>query len=112
MRVRADGSTPAEVVALLWASLVDVMGSAAAATLLRRAAKLSRTDGFDVVREGLAYKYVLPPTWSTSSTDAHEALAALLRRLQTVLVDLTGTVVLRRLRADERLAPYFVEAAS
>jgi hypothetical protein len=99
----------AELFDLLWESLADVLGTAATAILLRRAMKeaASRTSWSEplmVARDGLDYKYRLPEAWKQPGNE--EALAALrvvAAELRVLLVELTGSVVLRRLG---RLAPF------
>jgi hypothetical protein len=94
--------SPAETFAVLWSALHDVMGSAATATLLRRAARHAvarapELGGFEVHRVRFEYRYVVPPAWS------HEALGALMSELRPLLVELTGPVVLRRLHGIPEL---------
>lgn len=110
-----DRGTPAEIVDLLWEALSDMMGTAAAATLLRRALISARgrapaLEGFEVVRQGFAYRYVAPDGWNAPSNEARAAVTALFSALHPLLVDLTGSVVLRRLRTIPELAEYFTTA--
>jgi hypothetical protein len=103
-----DAPTAAELFDLLWESLVDVLGTAATATHLRRAiqaaaSKTSWSESVTVARKGLDYEYRLPETWKQS--DNEEALSTLRivgAELRVLLVELTGPVVVRRLG---RLAP-------
>jgi hypothetical protein len=99
--IKTTGSA-AHTFSVLWGALHDVMGSAATATLLRRAAKHASTrapelDGFEVHRVRFEYRYVVPPSWS------YEALGALMSELRPLLVELTGPVVLRRLHGIPEL---------
>jgi hypothetical protein len=93
----------AELFELLWESLADVVGTAAGATLLRRAIKqaVSRTSWSEpviVTRNGLDYEYRLPETWTQAcSEEALGALRVLAAELRMLLVELTGPVVVRRL---------------
>ena len=93
----------AELFELLWGSLADVLGTAAGATLLRRAIKQteSRTSWSEpviVTRKGLDYEYRLPETWTQAcSEEALGALRVLAAELRVLLVELTGPVVVRRL---------------
>ena len=94
----------AELFELLWESLADVLGTAASATLLRRAIKqaVSRTPSWSesiiVTRRGLEYEYRLPETWTQAcSEEALGALRLLAAELRVLLVELTGPVVVRRL---------------
>ena len=73
-----EASSAAELFELLWESLADVLGTAAAATLLRRAIKraashISSAELVIVVRNGPDYEYRLPETWKQPGND--EALA-------------------------------------
>ncbi len=99
----------AELFALLWESLADVLGTAASATLLRRAIKqaASRTAWSEpvvVTKNGLDYEYRLPETWKQpDNNEAVDALRVVAAELRVLLVELTGPVVVRRLG---RLAPF------
>lgn len=99
---RAHGS-PAATVEVLWVALTDVMGNAATATLLRRAAmraaiRAPELGEFSVVRDRFNYRYVVPASWSAASPKGSASLRELLVELRPLLVDLTGPVVLHRLR--------------
>lgn len=109
MRPGDDGAaSAAELFELLWESLADVLGTAAAATLLRRAiaqatARTSWSEPVIVARNGLDYEYRLPETWKQpASEDSLRALRVMAGELRVLLVELTGPVVVRRLG---RLAP-------
>jgi hypothetical protein len=87
---------------VLWEALADVLGTAAAATLVRRAAKRAvlrwpELAGLSITREGLDYRYTLPSAWTDATPDRPEPLCELARELWTLLVDLTGSVVVNRL---------------
>jgi hypothetical protein len=98
----ADRSA-AQTFEVLWSALHDVMGSAATATLMRRAALQAvhaapELDGFDVTRERFEYRYVLPASWSIAAPVAPpRSLDVLMRALRPLLVELTGPVMLKRL---------------
>jgi hypothetical protein len=108
-----DATSPAELFDLLWESLADVLGTAATATLLRRAIKraashTSWSEPVIVVKNGLDYEYRLPETWKQpgneeASGEALGALRLVAAELRVLLVELTGPVVVRRLG---RLAPF------
>jgi len=99
-----DSTSAAELFDLLWESLADVLGTAAAATLLRRAIKRAAAhdpsvEGVIVVRNGPDYEYRLPETWRQPQAN-EEAFGALRRvaiELRMLLIELTGPVVVRRL---------------
>lgn len=98
------GVTPEDAFVALWDALTDVMGAAATATLMRRAmkrahARSSEPDPLVVTRERFEYRYVLPGSWKTESAESMSALRQLARELGPLLTELTGAVVLHRLRA-------------
>ena len=103
-----DVTSAAEVFDVLWESLADVLGTAASATLLRRAikqaaARTAWSEPVTVARNGLDYEYRLPETWKQSGNgEAIGVLRAVAAELRVLLVELTGPVVVRRL---SRLAP-------
>ena len=87
---------------ILWGALADVLGTAAAATLLRRAAQRAalrwpELEALAITRESLEYRYSLPVTWQDPSPGPPRALCELARELCTLLVDLTGSVIVNRL---------------
>ena len=98
-----DATSAAELFDLLWESLADVLGTAATATLVRRALKqvASQTSGSEpviVTRNGLEYEYRVPETWKQpGNEEAIGALRAVAAELRVLLVELTGTVVVARL---------------
>jgi hypothetical protein len=98
-----DAPSAAELFDLLWESLADVLGTAAAATLLRRAIRraASHTAWSEppvVTRNGLEHEYRLPETWKQPGNDeALGALRVVAAELRRLLVELTGPVVVRRL---------------
>jgi len=102
-------TSAAELFDLLWESLADMLGTAATATLLRRAIKqaasqTSWSDPVVVMRNGLDYEYRLPETWKQPGNEkAVGALRVVAAELRVLLVELTGPVVVRRLA---RLAPF------
>ena len=104
-----DGAPAAELFDLLWETLADVLGTAATATLLRRAIKqaasqTSWSEPVIVSRNGLDYQYRLPEAWKEPDNEAAcDAMRAVVAELRGLLVELTGPVVVRRLG---RLAPF------
>ncbi len=95
--------SPAALFALLWEALADLLGTATAATLLRRAARRAALRNpeladFAVVRESLEYRCKLPPSWKEGTGGAPlRALQDLVDELLPLLVELTGPVVVRHL---------------
>jgi hypothetical protein len=103
-----DATSATELFELLWESLADVLGTAATATLLRRAIKRAAAhtswELVIIARKGLDYEYRLPETWQEpDNEEALGALRILAAELRVLLVELTGPVVVRRLG---RLAPF------
>lgn len=101
---RGGDRSAGTVFGILWHALADILGTAAAATLLRRAAQRAMPHwpelaGLSIVREALEYRYTVPPAWEATgaSADPPPALCALARELWPLLIDLTGTVVVNRL---------------
>jgi hypothetical protein len=87
---------------LLWRGLADILGTAAAATLLRRAAQrtLPRCPellALVITRESLEYRYTLPVHWGDAAPKAEGELSELARELWPLLTALTGSVVVQRL---------------
>jgi hypothetical protein len=104
-----DVTSAAEPFDLLWESLADVLGTAASATLLRRAIKraalrIPSSELVTVTRDGLDYTYRFPETWTQpGNEEALRTLRIVAAELRVLLVELTGPVVVRRLA---RLAPF------
>jgi hypothetical protein len=99
-------SSTAELFQLLWNDLVDVLGSSATATLLRRAAKhgVKRQPGLTklvIHRPAFEYEYVVPEHWSTNG---RQELVVLCQTLVPILEELTGRIVVQRLRSIPQLA--------
>jgi hypothetical protein len=92
----------ADLFALLWHALADVLGTAAAATLLRRATlrpamTFPELSALEITRAALEYQYRVPDAWNRAAPEPPAALSALVRELWTLLVELTGPVVVTRL---------------
>jgi hypothetical protein len=92
----------------LWNVLDDVMGGAATATIVRRAVRQATARApdlgeFSITRDGFAYSYILPAAWRDDPVAWLPSLHALAGQLQLLLVELTGPVVVHRLRATPEL---------
>lgn len=91
--------------------MADILGTAATATLLRRAAKRgaarhSVLSGVSIRQEELTYRYVLPSSWEQESNQqALDALRTLALELRPLLIEMTGSVVIRRLAQVAALSP-------
>jgi hypothetical protein len=108
----AERATAARAFEVVWNTLVGVLGTAATATLLRRAARsaaarrpeLPELHGFQVLRDGLDYRFVLPPSWSSEREDCLRTVRHLVREeLRPLLEELTGPVVVRLLERQPEL---------
>jgi hypothetical protein len=108
---KASSCSAAQLFAVVWDTLADVIGTAATATLLRRSARRAQLDGLTVSREGFNYSYRLPADWRDERPESLLALRGLTRELSPQLVELTGPVLLRRLAAvpDLRRCHLFFE---
>ncbi|HEV3189855.1 MAG TPA: hypothetical protein VGY54_05120 [Polyangiaceae bacterium] len=106
----STGLSSAAVFGLLWDALADLLGTAATATLLRRAARRAASRNPElakvaIARENLEYRYTLPTTWNDwtkplSSERPHDTQAALrdlVAELLPLLEELTGPIVVRHL---------------
>jgi hypothetical protein len=100
--------TPADLFGLIWTSLTDTLGTAAAATLVRRATKqvMQTTPDLPSViinRDTVTYAYEVPAIWRRPADPrALASLQALATELGRLLVELTGVIVVRQL---ERIEP-------
>jgi hypothetical protein len=86
----------------IWDTLADVLGEAATAALLRRSAKralarLPELSALQIRRDGFAYRYEVPQSWSEPGGERTTAVQDLARELYPLLVEMTGEVVVRRL---------------
>jgi hypothetical protein len=87
---------------LIWDSVADVLGTTAAATLLRRAAQRAMLRSpelgeFAILRIDTGYTYTLPRALVGKLEHAPVALRELVGELRPLLAELTGQVVVRRI---------------
>jgi hypothetical protein len=87
---------------LLWTALSDVLGTAATATLLRRACKRAAVrapvlEELFIVKTDLVYTFETPAAWNNDGDEPPDGLRALLVELRPLLTELTGPVLVRRL---------------
>lgn len=91
----------AALFSLIWETLADLLGTAATAVLLRRAARRALHASPELgeleisVRE-LEYRYTVPPAW-TDGVETPSALRTLVAELLPLLLELTGRIAIRRL---------------
>ena len=88
--------------AILWDALADLLGTAATATLLKRAARraAARTpelNGLSIERQGLVYSYRCPSGWSDASAGTPPALRELMGELRPLLIEMTSQLVIQHL---------------
>jgi hypothetical protein len=92
----------AALFAIVWDALTEVLGTAAVAAIVRRAAgraaaRSPELGDLIIVREDFQYRYTLPAVWSHQADREPLALRVLVAEIGRLLVELTGTVVIRRL---------------
>ena len=93
--------------AILWNALADMLGTAAAAAIVRRAAGRAASHHPELVqlvvlREELEYRYTLPESWMNGGR-VPTGLHVLVAEIGGLLVELTGTVVVRHLEGIPEL---------
>jgi len=112
--------TAGELFDLLWESLAELLGTAATATLVRRATKRVAAEApaspmVSVTRNTVTYEYEVPESWRRAADpDALRVLRAFARELGVLLIRLTGSVVVERLEREPRFRESgvsFVEAS-
>lgn len=92
---------------VLWSRMVEVLGAATTATLVRRGIKRAAATNpvlneVRVERAGLDYTCSIPESCS-DEVAARSALSALGRELRGILAELTGDIVLAQLAATPEL---------
>src|SRR5216683_1358928 len=83
--------TPSEIFNVLWGVLVEILGSPATATLLRRSAKKRLGDfpelgELAITRKGFEYVYAVPADWKHAN-DRLKALPQLAKYVQCLSED-------------------------
>lgn len=106
---KATDRTAAELFEIMWHSLVEVIGTAATANLLRRSARQLvnqglNVDGLSFDRQGFEYGYLVPQAWRDGAPGSTATLRALAVELRAILRQLTGPVLVRRLESNPALA--------
>jgi len=87
---------------LIWDSVADVLGTTAAATLLRRAAQRAvprspELGEFAILRTDAGYTYTLPRALIGKLEHTPVALRELVSELRPLLAEMTGQIVVRRM---------------
>ena len=87
---------------IVWEALAGVLGTAATATLLRRAVRRAvprcpELAELAIERDNLEYRYTLPSAWTNPAEGTPPALRELVTELRPILIELTGHVVIRNL---------------
>jgi hypothetical protein len=100
--------TAARAFDALWLTLVDVLGHTATAALLQRSIKRAAADAPElsdvmITREQFAYRYTLPASWEHANATTPAVVQPIVRHLWPLLAELTGSVVVRRLRQNSVL---------
>lgn len=99
---REDELSGADLFGVLWHALADMLGTAAAATLLRRAAQRAvatfpELAALEITRAAFEYQYKIPAAWAHAAAPPPQALFLLVAELWTLLKELTGPVVVNHL---------------
>jgi hypothetical protein len=97
--------------AIVWDTLTEVLGTAAVAAIVRRAVGRAAAESPELVdlvvlRENLEYRYALPRGWSENAEQGRIAFRRLVAEIGRILVELTGTVVIRRLEEIPELCAH------
>ncbi len=101
----AASAPPSAILTAVWESMAEVLGTAATATLLRRAAiraadRMPALARLEISRDNLVRYYKVPDTWRTAGEPhAFRELEALLEDLRPLLIRLTGQILVRRVDA-------------
>jgi hypothetical protein len=98
-----DGHLAAtELFAIAWDALADILGTAAVAAIVRRAAGRAAAEHpelreLTVSRRNLEYACQLPEAWSRQPERGRVGLRVLVAEIGVLLRELTGTVVIGRM---------------
>ena len=96
------GASVSALFTVLWDALADLLGTAATATLLKRAARRASARSPElsklaIERKDLGYRYTCPPAWSETLPSSLAALRDLVGELRPLLIEMTGQLVVRHL---------------
>jgi hypothetical protein len=97
-----DHPTTSDLFTILWGALADLLGTAATAVLLKRAARRAAARSPELAelviqRQGLDYTYSCPTGWSGRSVGTPPALRDLIGELRPLLIEMTGQLVIKHL---------------
>lgn len=98
-------STPSTILTEVWESMAEILGTAATATLIRRAAergagKMPNLTNLEISRDNLVRYYKVPESWrAPDQAQAVLEVSTLLDELRPLLARLTGQIVVRRIDA-------------
>jgi hypothetical protein len=97
-----------DVFAVVWDALADILGTAAAAAIVRRAAGRAVVEHpalreLIISRQNLEYEWKLPEAWSRQRERGRLGLRVLAAEIGVLLRELTGTVVIARLEQIPQL---------
>lgn len=100
--IRLDLPTTSDLFTILWDALADLLGTAATARLLRRAARRAVVRSPELAqliiqRQGLVYTYTCPTGWSGTSVGPPPALRDLVGELRPLLIEMTGQLAMEHL---------------
>jgi hypothetical protein len=101
---QAEAKTAADALKALRDALDVTLGSAAAATLLRRAARRAEAQApelrdLSITRDQFCYLYKAPASWNSAPCTGAQGLHELARELAILLEELTGGIVMQHLRS-------------
>jgi hypothetical protein len=104
-QARSRPCTAARAFDALWLALADVLGQTATAALLQRSVKRAAADvpelaSLTITREQFGYRYSLPAAWEEADDAARAVVQQIVRQLWPLLAELTGPVVVERLRQN------------
>jgi hypothetical protein len=97
-----DPPTTSDLFTILWDAMADVLGTAATAMLLKRAARRAVVRSPELAeliiqRQGLVYTYTCPTGWNGRSVGPPPALRELIGELRPLLLEMTGALVIKHL---------------
>ena len=111
-----DPPTTSDLFAILWDALADLLGTAATATLLKRAARRAVARSPELAeliiqRQGGVYTYACPTGWGGRPVGPPPALRDLIGELRSLLIEMTGPLVIKHLEQFRELRELFLLAS-